>query len=303
MSRKVFISSAATRDKALVLVGRIDPIAQSFWWPLLPTLDDWGRAEADVIEMKAGHFGGMPLYTEDVIENALQLFAAQGLIKLYEINGKRYLSVDPESWWKIQTHIHQSKRDADRSRIPAPPEDYTPPPPQPREESREVAELREPPRLPAELRGNGEGEGEGVREEKGKSRARGRRQPREENPVFVEIFEAGKWRAGTSRGNTIALMAATLARRRDKTAADLLAGTRSYFAHCQATGREIMQGETFFGRQEKWDLDNTDWSIPPPQQTGIIQHPSARAAPRETPNEAIDRGLREMQEIRRAMNG
>jgi hypothetical protein len=43
------------------------------------------------------------------------------LITLYEVDGKRYMAVKPDKWFRYQTHIRQEKRDKDESRPPAPP--------------------------------------------------------------------------------------------------------------------------------------------------------------------------------------
>lgn len=143
MSRKVFISSDTPHDEKVIVAGEIDPVAQLLWWPLLPVFDDWGRAEANARQLKSKHFGSIPLATIEAIEQALNTFSTVGLIKLYEVDGKRYMAVyDPAAWFKWQTHIHQSKRDSDKSKFPAPSAASPPDPDKPREIPREVAESR-----------------------------------------------------------------------------------------------------------------------------------------------------------------
>src|SRR5690606_19494742 len=50
----------------------------------------------------------------------LQLYQKYGLLKLYEVDGKQYMAVDQEKWFKYQTHIRKEKREKDGSKYPAP---------------------------------------------------------------------------------------------------------------------------------------------------------------------------------------
>lgn len=121
MARKVYVSSDIGQDEAIIDAWEIDPSAAVLWPWLLPLLDDWGRGSADPRRIKAAMFGMAPIAV-DQIEQALEVFDRVGLIQLYEVEGRRYLAVDEDTWFKYQTHIHKSKRDDDSgSKFPPPP--------------------------------------------------------------------------------------------------------------------------------------------------------------------------------------
>jgi hypothetical protein len=139
MARKVFISSSISVDEQLLAVAEQDPLAQLLWPWLLTSLDDWGRGSANVRRLKAAVFPDNPLVTPEVIDRALTLYAAVGLIDLYTVGPKRYWAVKPAAWWRYQTHIHKDKREREASQIPDPPAS--------------VAEVRATPRDSADSRG------------------------------------------------------------------------------------------------------------------------------------------------------
>ena len=126
MARKVFISSSMSVDEKLIDVAEQDQTAALMWPWVLTVFDDWGRAEASVKKLKALVFPAMQNITYDVIESALTLYDAVGLIKLYEVDGKRYMAVPLEKWYKYQTHMNRKNRrpGADKlsSDFPAPQE-------------------------------------------------------------------------------------------------------------------------------------------------------------------------------------
>lgn len=143
MSRKVYVSSDMSVDERLVEVSEEDGQSALLWPWILTAFDDWGRSEANTKRLKAQVFPMVDIVTPDIIERALQLFAKAGLIFLYEIEEKRYMSVPHEKWFKYQTHIRKEKRTEDKSRYPselhASARDVT----QVREDARGCAEVRE----------------------------------------------------------------------------------------------------------------------------------------------------------------
>lgn len=139
MSRKVYVSSDISLDETLAEVADVEPMAALLWPWLLVHLDDWGRGSASIRRLKAQMFPLNRAVTEKVIERALGLYADRRLIALYEVGEHRYLAVNPDKWWKYQTHIHKSKRDIEGSAFPAPPEDAFA---ENRGESRDSAENR-----------------------------------------------------------------------------------------------------------------------------------------------------------------
>lgn len=120
MSRKVFVSGEMSSDDRLIDVDAECPEVVLLWPWLLTAFDDWGRAEANAKKLRAKVF---PIVSEvDVnrVEAALLAFDRVGLLHLYEVDGKRYMFVDPDKWFKWQTHIRKDKRTNDESKIPAP---------------------------------------------------------------------------------------------------------------------------------------------------------------------------------------
>lgn len=142
MSRKLYISDDISIDEALAEIADKDPMLALLWPWLLVHLDDWGRSSASPRRLKGAIAPMIEAVSADTIEAALNAYAAKHLIALYEVEGQRYLAVNPEKWWRYQTHIHKSKREDDRSSIPPPPaEAFT-----------YSAESRGVPRSPAENR-------------------------------------------------------------------------------------------------------------------------------------------------------
>ena len=150
MSRKLYVSTDISIDEALAEISDDDPVSALLWPWLLVHLDDWGRSSASARRLKGAVAPMFEAVTVEVIERALQAYATKGLIALYEVDGHRYLAVESEKWWRYQTHIHKSKREEDRSAVPAPPPDAFTPSAESREESRSVAGncASPPPSLP-----------------------------------------------------------------------------------------------------------------------------------------------------------
>lgn len=134
MGRKVFITSDMSTDEALLDIAELDPKAALIWPWILTFFNDWGRAEAKPKEIKAKIFPLNELISYKDIETALKLYHQFNLITLYQVDNKKYMYIDSETWFDYQTHIHKTKRSDDSgSKIPAP---VVPTP-------RESAEVRE----------------------------------------------------------------------------------------------------------------------------------------------------------------
>jgi hypothetical protein len=123
MSRKVFISSDMSVDERIYEVSIVDPQAALIWPWILTTFDDWGRAIANPMRIKASTFPSITTVTPELISEALTLYAQAGLVIPYEVCGKQYMYIQPDKWFKWQSHIPGFKRVTDKSRIPAPPVD------------------------------------------------------------------------------------------------------------------------------------------------------------------------------------
>ncbi|WP_274363734.1 DnaD domain protein [Paenibacillus thermotolerans] len=120
MARKVFVSSDMSNDERLIELSEQSPQAALIWPWILTSFDDWGRAVASSKRLKASIFPMIETVTPEIIDESLQLYGNHGLIILYEIDGKKYMAIPPEKWWKYQTHIRGSKREKDESKLPAP---------------------------------------------------------------------------------------------------------------------------------------------------------------------------------------
>jgi len=121
VGRKVFVTSDISIDEGLIIVAERDPLAALIWPWILTALDDWGRAEAKPRMLKAKVFPCNNMINVESIETALRLYHEVGLIELYEVESRPYLSVPHDKWFKYQTHIRRDKRNVDESKYPAPP--------------------------------------------------------------------------------------------------------------------------------------------------------------------------------------
>lgn len=122
MARKVFISSDMSIDEAVSEVAEQDPVSALIWPWVLTCFDDWGRAKASPREIKNSTFPANDLVTTEVIGKAISLYGVR-LVHLYEAEGKPYMCINPDKWFKYQTHIRGEKRENDRSKHPAPVDD------------------------------------------------------------------------------------------------------------------------------------------------------------------------------------
>ncbi len=96
-------------------VGRLSHLGFRVWIGQITQADDEGRFIADASEIRARVFGYHPEVTIQDTEAAIQEVAADGLTRLYSVNGTRY-GVFP-SWKDHQKIDHPSQ-----SRLPAPPQ-------------------------------------------------------------------------------------------------------------------------------------------------------------------------------------
>ncbi len=123
MARKVYVSSDMSADETLIDIAEIDPVANLLWPWFITAFDDWGRAQAAPKRIKNTIFPANDLVTPEIISKSLSLYHNHNLIKLYSVDGKEYMSIDSEKWFKWQTHIRKEKRDNDGSKCPPPSND------------------------------------------------------------------------------------------------------------------------------------------------------------------------------------
>jgi len=119
MARKRFVTSEISTDRKIAKLAEKNPTAAALWPWFITGFDDWGRMEADPVEVKLTIFPAFP-YTSDDIETFIKLYHEFGIAYHYEVDGKPYLAVNPETWLKYQTYIRKEKLEKQNSRIPEP---------------------------------------------------------------------------------------------------------------------------------------------------------------------------------------
>jgi DnaD/phage-associated family protein len=120
MARKRFITSDISTDKKIAILAEENPTAALMWPWIITNLDDWGRMGADPVEVKLTVFPAFPFTSKDIAK-AISLYDEYGLAHYYEVDGKPYLAVNPDAYYKYQTYINKTRKEKDESKIPAPP--------------------------------------------------------------------------------------------------------------------------------------------------------------------------------------
>lgn len=119
MARKRFVTSEISTDRKIAKLAEKNPTAAALWPWFITGFDDWGRMEADPVEVKLTIFPAFP-YTSDDIETFIKLYHEFGIAYHYEVDGKPYLAVNPDTWLKYQTYIRKDKLEKQNSKIPEP---------------------------------------------------------------------------------------------------------------------------------------------------------------------------------------
>lgn len=120
MARKRFVTSDMSIDEKIAEIAAENPVAALMWPWFITGFDDWGRMEAVPMKIKLSIFPAFP-YTPKDIEEAIDLYDKFGIVHKYEVDGKEYIAVEPEKYYKYQTYIRGSKREIDGSNCPPPP--------------------------------------------------------------------------------------------------------------------------------------------------------------------------------------
>jgi len=120
MSRHRYISTDMGGDeKVEALATKGGPFAALLYTLLIPHLDDWGRMDGRVREIKHKVVPGIPSTAQD-IDAALTAMHEVGLLVRYEVGKHPYIAVDQERFWRHQTYLKKDRREKDESKIPAP---------------------------------------------------------------------------------------------------------------------------------------------------------------------------------------
>ena len=119
MARKRFVTSEISTNRKIAKLAEKNPVAAALWPWFITAFDDWGRMNADPVEVKLTVFPAFP-YTSDDIETFIKLYHEFGIAYHYEVDGKPYLAVNPDTWLKYQTYIRKDKLEKQKSKIPEP---------------------------------------------------------------------------------------------------------------------------------------------------------------------------------------
>jgi hypothetical protein len=119
MARKRFVTSDMSIDEKLADIAAENPVAALMWPWFITGFDDWGRMEAVPVKIKLSIFPALP-YTSDEIAEVIQLYHKHEIAFYYEVDGKPYLAVNPDTWLKYQTYIRKDKLEKQNSKIPEP---------------------------------------------------------------------------------------------------------------------------------------------------------------------------------------
>ena len=120
MGRKRFITSDMSIDEKIAEIAAENPVAALMWPWFITGFDDWGRMEAVPGKIKLSIFPAFP-YTSKDIKEAIDLYDKYGIVHKYEVDGKEYIAIEPEKYYKYQTYIRGDKREKDNSNCPPPP--------------------------------------------------------------------------------------------------------------------------------------------------------------------------------------
>lgn len=121
MSRRRYISTDISTDPKLAILAEHGTLPMLLFTWAIPHMDDWGRMSGDPLEFKLQVCPALSLTPEE-IQETLEKIKEVELWELYEVNGKQYISINSDKWFKHQTYINKEKRGNDSgSKFPAPP--------------------------------------------------------------------------------------------------------------------------------------------------------------------------------------
>ncbi|MDI6872642.1 MAG: hypothetical protein QME79_15080 [Bacillota bacterium] len=122
MSRKRSITSDISISPDVAAVAEENPIAGLMWPWFCTAVDDWCRMEADPRKVKLTVFQAFPFKAAE-IQAAMEAYSRHGLAYLYVVDGRQYLMVNPETFYRLNTYVPNWKQVIDASPMP-PPSDH-----------------------------------------------------------------------------------------------------------------------------------------------------------------------------------
>lgn len=121
MSRRRYISTDISTDPKVAELAEYGTLPILLYTWAIPHMDDWGRLIGEPRQFKLMVCPGLDI-TASQVQEALAQIASVGLWLLYEVEGKQYISIASERWFRYQTYINKAKRvDDSGSNIPPPP--------------------------------------------------------------------------------------------------------------------------------------------------------------------------------------
>lgn len=120
MARRRYISTEISTDPKLARLAQHGTLPMLLYTWAIPHMDDWGRLSADPVEFRLLVCPALNL-SDNQVQEALEQIAEVGLWQLYTVEGRQYIAIPEEKWFRYQTYISQAKRgDTSASKIPAP---------------------------------------------------------------------------------------------------------------------------------------------------------------------------------------
>lgn len=119
MSRRRYISTDISTDPKVAELAEYGPLPLLLYTWAIPHMDDWGRIIGEPRQFKLLVCPALDV-TASAVDEALTHIASVGLWERYEVEGRKYIAVGPESWFKHQTYINHKKREEDKSQYPCP---------------------------------------------------------------------------------------------------------------------------------------------------------------------------------------
>ncbi|MDR3543259.1 MAG: DnaD domain protein [Desulfosporosinus sp.] len=118
MSRRRYISTDISIDTAEL--AQFGPLPLLLYTWAIPHLDDWGRMSGESRKFKLLVCPALDVTVSEV-EKAIQQITDMGFWQRYQDNGKWFIAIPKDSWFKDQSYINTKKRFQDESKFPAPP--------------------------------------------------------------------------------------------------------------------------------------------------------------------------------------
>ena len=110
MARKVFITNDMCNDERISEIAEHSELYAMMWPWIITCFDDWGRAQASPRRIKTTVFPAFETVTSAIVEDALRTFSEQKMLHLYEVDGKPYMCISEDKWYKYQTHMNRKNR-------------------------------------------------------------------------------------------------------------------------------------------------------------------------------------------------